>query len=108
MQRANLGDYRPVWLLAFYDQAELDALALSAHLALGDYPTAEFHAQLTQGDLGTATATAMKVPADAATRHPRVSRMLQEFGAALRAKAPGDPTVQTWTEHVHDAWRAAS
>ncbi|MFD7700946.1 XRE family transcriptional regulator [Streptomyces caelestis] len=133
MQRANPDDYRPVWLLAFYDQAELDALALSAHLALGDYPTAEFHAhrclstlrphmrrsqaitttrlahaQLAQGDLETATATAMKVPADAATRHPRVSRMLQEFGAALRAKALGDPTVQTWTEHARDTWRATA
>ncbi|MFF1276994.1 XRE family transcriptional regulator [Streptomyces marokkonensis] len=133
MQRANPDDYRPVWLLAFYDQAELDALALSAHLALGDYPTAEFHAhrclsalrphmrrsqaitttrlahaQLAQGDLETATATAMKVPADAATQHARVSRMLQEFGAALRAKAPSDPTVQTWTEHTRDAWRATA
>lgn len=61
-----------------------DSLALSAHLALGDYPTAEFHAhrclaglrphmrrsqaitmtrlahaQLAQDDLETATATAM-------------------------------------------------
>ncbi|ORT61928.1 hypothetical protein BKD26_02655 [Streptomyces sp. CB03238] len=129
MQRAAPEDYRPVWLLAFYDQAELDSLALSAYLALGDYPTAEFHAhrclsvlrphmarsraitttrlahaQLAQGDADAATATAMKVPADAATQHARVSRMLQEFGAALRATAPGSSTVQTWTEHTA-AWR---
>ncbi len=68
----------------FYDQAELDSLALSAHLALGDYSTAEYHAhrclsalrphivrsraitttrlahaQLAQGDPDAATATAM-------------------------------------------------
>jgi len=120
---------RPMWLLAFYDQAELDSLALSAYLALGDHQMAEFHAhrslsilrpymarsraitttrlahaQLAQGDADAATATAMKVPADAATQHARVSRMLQEFGAVLRAVAPGSTATQTWTEHTA-AWR---
>ncbi len=132
MLRANPADYRPVWMLAFYDQAELDSLALSAYLALGDYPTAEYHAhrclsalrphmvrsraiattrlahaQLAQGAADAATATAMKVPADAATQHARVTRMLQEFGAALRAIAPGSSTVQTWTEHTA-SWRMAA
>ncbi|MET8454142.1 XRE family transcriptional regulator [Streptomyces sp. NPDC005209] len=131
LQRADPYDYRPVWLLAFYDEAELHSLALSAHLALGDYATAEFHAhrclstlrphmrrshaitttrlahaQLAQGDLEAATVTAMQVPADAATQHARVSRMLQEFGAALRARAPRSSTAQTWTEHTRDAWKA--
>ncbi len=130
--RADPADYRPVWMLAFYDQAELDSLALSAHLALGDYPTAEYHAhrclsalrphmvrsraitstrlahaQLAQGDAEAATATAMKVPADAATQHARVSRMLQEFGAALRATAPGSTTIRIWTEHTA-TWRMAA
>ncbi|KPI27142.1 hypothetical protein OV320_6811 [Actinobacteria bacterium OV320] len=132
MLRADPADYRPVWMLAFYDQAELDSLALSAHLALGDYSTAEYHAhrclaalrphmirsraitttrlahaQLAQGAPVAATATAMKVPAEAATQHARVTRMLQEFGAALRATAPGSPTVQTWTEHTA-TWRMAA
>ncbi|MEU9882898.1 XRE family transcriptional regulator [Streptomyces phaeochromogenes] len=132
MLRADPADYRPVWLLAFYDQAELDSLALSGHLALGDYPTAEFHAhrclsalrphmirslaitttrlahaQLAQGAADAATATAMKVPAEAATQHARVTRMLQEFGAALRATAPGSSSVQTWTEHAA-TWRMAA
>lgn len=49
----------------------------------------------------------MKVPAEAATQHARVTRMLQEFGAALRATAPGSPTVQTWTEHT-TTWRIAA
>lgn len=132
MLRADPADHRPVWLLAFYDQAELDSLALSAFLALGDYPTAEYHAHrclaslrphmvrsraitttrlahalLAQGAAEAATATAMKVPPDAATRHARVSRMLQEFGAALRATAPRSTTVQTWTEHT-TTWRSAA
>ncbi|MFJ3673569.1 XRE family transcriptional regulator [Streptomyces sp. NPDC090106] len=132
MLRADPTDYRPVWMLAFYDQAELDSLALSAHLALGDYSTAEYHAhrclsalrphmirsraitttrlahaQLAQGAPDTATTTAMKVPAEAATQHARVTRMLQEFGAALRATAPGSPTAQTWTEHTA-TWRMAA
>ncbi|MEV5688259.1 XRE family transcriptional regulator [Streptomyces sp. NPDC052164] len=131
MLRADPADYQPVWMRAFYDQAELDSLALSAHLALGDYPAAEYHAhrclsalrphmvrslaitttrlahaQLAQGAADAATATAMKVPVDAATRHARVTRMLQEFGAALRATARNSTTVQTWTEHAA-SWRMA-
>ncbi|MFL4906776.1 XRE family transcriptional regulator [Streptomyces sp. MMS24-I2-30] len=129
MLRADPGAYRPVWLLAFYDQAELNSLALSAHLSLGEYQTAEFHAhrclsalrphmvrsraialtrlahaQLAQGDAEAATATALKVPADSATQHARVSSTLQEFGAALRAIAPDSPAAHTWTEHTA-AWR---
>ncbi len=44
MDRADLGAYRPVWLNAFYDQAELDSLALSSYLALRDWEKAEYHA----------------------------------------------------------------
>ncbi|MFE3940978.1 XRE family transcriptional regulator [Streptomyces sp. NPDC059118] len=132
MLRADPDDRRPMWMLAFYDQAELHSLALSAHMSLGDYPTAEFHAhrclvhlrphmvrseaitrtrlahaQLAQGDADTATVTAMRVPADAALQHARVNRMLREFSAALRATAPGSSAVQTWTEHT-TAWRATA
>ncbi len=132
MDRAVPDAYRPVWLNAFYDQAELHSLALSAYLSVGDHATAEYHAYqclaalrpymrrsraiatsrlahalLAQGETEAATATAMQVPADAATQHARVSRMLQEFGAALRATAPGSPTVQTWTEHTA-TWRATA
>jgi tetratricopeptide (TPR) repeat protein len=129
MDRADPAAYRPVWLLAFYDEAELHSLALSAYLAAGDWAAAEYHAhrclaalrpymersraittsrlaqaQLAQGDADTATDTAMTVKAEAATQHPRVSRMLQEFGAALRATAPGSSSAITWTEHTA-AWR---
>lgn len=65
------------------------------------------HAPLTQGAPEAATATAMKVPADAATQHARVTRMLQEYGAALRATAPGSTSAQTWTEHAA-TWRMAA
>lgn len=129
MNRADRDASRPVWLLAFYDEAELHSLALTAHLAAGDWSTAEYHAhrclavlrphmqrsraiatsrlaqaQLAQGDIDTATGTAITVTAEAATHHPRVSRMLQEFGAALRATAPGSVSASTWTEHTA-AWR---
>lgn len=129
--RANQDLARPVWMTAACDGAELETLALAAHLRLGNFEQAEAHAhrsltllrpqmqrdraintvrlahaQLAQGDADAATATAMKVPADVATQHARVSRMLQEFGAALRATAPGSPTAQTWTEHAA-AWRTA-
>ncbi|MFC5905199.1 XRE family transcriptional regulator [Streptomyces zhihengii] len=129
MSRASTDAYRPVWLLAFWDEAELHSLALSAYLAAGDWPTAEYHAhqclaslrphmqrsraiatsrlahaQLAQGDTDAATHTAMAVNAEAATQHPRVSRMLQEFGAALRATAPGSRNARAWTEHTA-AWR---
>ncbi|MFW6722441.1 XRE family transcriptional regulator [Streptomyces sp. MAR4 CNY-716] len=130
MERADPDAPRPVWLVAFYDQAELDSLALSAYLSLGQYQTAEYHAhrclsalrphmrrslaitttrlahaQLAQGDADSATNTAISVPAEAATQHARVARMLQEFGAALRAKAPGSAAAQNRTEHTRDPWR---
>lgn len=46
----------------------------------------------------------MKVPADAATQPARVTHILYEFGAALRATAPASTTVQTWTERAA-TWR---
>lgn len=130
--RADPAAFRPVWLMAFYGEAELHSLALTARLSAGEWSTAEYHAhqclaalkphmrrsraiatsrlahaQLAQGDVDTATHTAMGIPAEAATQHARVSAMLQEFGAALRATAPGGVSVRTWTEHTA-AWRATA
>ncbi|GHF86796.1 hypothetical protein GCM10018790_75360 [Kitasatospora xanthocidica] len=42
--RADLAASRPVWITAFYDQSELDSLALAAHLAAGNWQDAEAHA----------------------------------------------------------------
>ncbi|MER5933937.1 hypothetical protein [Streptomyces sp. NPDC002054] len=120
---AGRGEVRPVWLLAFYDQAELDSLALSAYLALGDWATAEAHghrclaalrphmlrskaittvrlarAQLEQGEPEAAVGTATQVAADAAAHHPRVAGMLTLFGRRLAETAPAGPHTTAWRE----------
>ncbi|MEJ8632429.1 hypothetical protein [Streptomyces sp. MS2.AVA.5] len=132
MDRASRGEYRPVWLNAFYDQAELDSLALSAHLSLGQYEKAEYHAyrclaglrpsmrrskaitttrlahaQLEQGAVDAATDTAMSVPTDAATQHPRVALMLRDFGTRLTEIAPSSTSASTWTDYARTTWRTA-
>ncbi|MFI5982078.1 XRE family transcriptional regulator [Streptomyces sp. NPDC051555] len=130
MNRADPHAQRPVWMNAFYDQAELDSLALSAHLSLGDFARAEFHghrclaglrphmhrskaiatarvarAQLEQGDVEPAVATAMSVPADQAALHPRVVGMLRTFGTRLDVIAPNTAPAHTWTQYVRDTRR---
>ncbi|MGW0837458.1 XRE family transcriptional regulator [Streptomyces prunicolor] len=116
---------RPMWMTAARDGAEFETLALAAHLRLGNFEQAETHAhrsltllrpqmqrdrainttrlaaaQLGQGDVELAIVTAMKVPSDVATQHARVTRMLQDFGAALRTTASSRTLVETWTEHA--------
>ncbi|MFI9076241.1 XRE family transcriptional regulator [Streptomyces sioyaensis] len=130
MDRADPGANRPVWMTSFYDQAELDSLALTGYLALGDYETAEAHAhrclaalrphmqrskaiattrlacaQLGQGDVGPAVATAMSVPADAAAHHPRVARMLRGFHIKIQTMAPNSQTTRTWNQYAYTAWK---
>lgn len=125
MLRADPDADRPMWMRAFYDQAELDSLALSAFMTLGQYDAAEAHAhrclaalrphmhrsraittsrlalaQLGQGDLEPAVASAMHVPKDAATTHPRVIEMLATVGTELRKKAPTSPQARLWTEYT--------
>ncbi|MEU7433721.1 XRE family transcriptional regulator [Streptomyces sioyaensis] len=132
IDRADVDAYRPVWLTAFYDQAELDSLALSAYLALGEWETAEAHghrcltalrphmhrskaiatarvarAQLKQHEAGTAVRTAMAIPAEAATRHPRVARMLHKFGTTMHTVVPGSTAARIWDEYAHDTWKAS-
>lgn len=122
-----------MWLLAFYPQAELDSLAQSACMSLGDYERAEFHAyrslaslrphmkrsraiitsrlarpQLEQDAVEEATATAMSVSTEAAVQHPRVALMLREFGARLEAIAPGSAAADTWSEYARATWGAAA
>ncbi|WP_369780133.1 XRE family transcriptional regulator [Streptomyces sp. R33] len=125
MQRADPDADRPVWMRAFYDQAELDSLALSAFMSLAQYDAAEAHAhrclanlrphmhrsraittsrlalaQLGQGDLEPAVTSAMRVPRDAATSHPRVVEMLATLGSELRKNAPRTPHARLWTEYT--------
>ncbi|MGW3011705.1 hypothetical protein ACWC9R_23155 [Streptomyces sp. NPDC001219] len=127
LDRAEGAVPRPVWIEAFYGQSELESLALAAHLALGDWSTAEAHAhrslaalrahmhrsraittarlaraQLGQGDLEPAVSTAMSI-SRVAVRHPRISGMLRAFGTHLRAYAPRSPHTHTWTQYEREA-----
>ncbi|WP_329382425.1 helix-turn-helix transcriptional regulator [Streptomyces sp. NBC_01716] len=131
-ERADRDVPRPLWMTAVCDQAELEELALSTHLSLRHYADAEAHAhkslaflrpymrrdraivtarlahaQLGQGDAEAAVATALSVPADLTTRHPRVSDVLLDFGRALRATAPTSPSTRTWNERTDSSWRSA-
>lgn len=121
--RAEAGVPRPIWMTAFYDQAELDGLAVTAHLGLGDYENAESyahrslavlrphmqrsraittarlaHAQLGQGDVEPAVSTALKIEEDTLVAHPRVTEILDRFGTRLRAVAPHSPYTRHWSD----------
>ncbi|MGG8409429.1 XRE family transcriptional regulator [Streptomyces sp. 12297] len=125
MHRADPATPRPMWLTAFYDESEIHALALSAYLSLGDWATAEMHAhhclaglrphmarsraittarlalaQLEQKEPGLAVDTAMQVPADAATGHPRVAAMLTDFGKRLNQITPRSNHTAAWQAHT--------
>ncbi|MFI9329488.1 hypothetical protein ACIGZJ_18310 [Kitasatospora sp. NPDC052868] len=129
--RADPDANRPFWLAAHYDQAELESLALAAYLSLGRHEDAEAHAhrslallrphmqrsraitqarlaraQLGQGDVEPAVATATAVPIGLSA-HPRVAGMLDRFGAALHALAPGSGHAQAWDQYTRDTRRTA-
>lgn len=130
LQQADPTELRPLWMNAFYDQAELENLALAACLSLGDYEGAEAHAhrsltllrpemrrtraitsarlahsQLGQGDLDPAVSTAMSIPVDPIGQHPRVTGMLHDFGNTLRIAAPSSPHTRRWEQYAHDSQR---
>ncbi|GAA2255913.1 hypothetical protein GCM10010430_44690 [Kitasatospora cystarginea] len=132
LDRADPGASRPLWITAFYDQSELDSLALAAHLSAGNWEEAEArahrsmalrrgamqrsyaittvrlaHAQLGQGALEPAVATAMSVPAEVST-HPRVTGMLTAFGTKLTDRAAGSGPARTWAEYAHETWRTST
>ncbi|MFI9236919.1 hypothetical protein [Streptomyces sp. NPDC053079] len=127
LERAADDEPRPVWMAAFYDQAELDGLAVAALMALGQYEDAEARAhrslaglrpymhrsraittarlaraQLGQGSVEAAVTTARTVPAEGIA-HPRVAGMLNDFGRRLNATAPGSTAARTWDQYTHDA-----
>ncbi|MCX5213490.1 hypothetical protein OG689_30200 [Kitasatospora sp. NBC_00240] len=132
LDRADLEVTRPFWITAHYDQAELDSLALAASLSLGRYEDAEAHAhrslallrphmqrsraitsarlaraQLGQGDLEPAVATAMEIPPDLSV-HPRVAGMLDRFGASLRTVGSDSRAARIWTDYSHDKGRSTA
>ncbi|MDT0542505.1 MULTISPECIES: Tat pathway signal protein [Streptomyces] len=120
--RADHSPSRPTWM-RFFDQAELDSLALFAHLSLGKWAEAEHHAhrcltrlrpdlernralthanlalaQLGQGDIEPAVASAMTVAAEMA-HQGRVRKLLGEFTYRLNAMAPKTPEARAWRDH---------
>ncbi|MER8100336.1 helix-turn-helix transcriptional regulator [Kitasatospora sp. NPDC094016] len=132
LDRADSGASRPLWITAFYDQAELDSLALAAYLSAGSWEEAEAHAhrsmalrrgamqrshaittvrlahaQLGQGDLEPAVATAMSVPAEVSA-HPRVTGMLNAFGTKLGDLAADSNLARTWAEYAHNTRRTTA
>ncbi|MGW5342898.1 XRE family transcriptional regulator [Streptomyces sp. NPDC004050] len=126
--RADPKEVRPVWLNAFFDEAEIHALALSSYFSLGEWSTAEMHAhqclatlrphmarsraittarlaraQLEQGEVETAVTTAKGISDDAATGHPRVSGMLTQFSRRLAQIAPRSSHAADWQQHTAPA-----
>ncbi|WTI83493.1 XRE family transcriptional regulator [Streptomyces sp. NBC_00726] len=131
-ERADPDLPRPAWMSGVRNGAEFETLALSAYLRVGNFEQAESHAhrsltllppqvqrdraintarlaqaQLGQGAPDAATATAMSVPADAATQHARVALMLRDFGTTLRTSVPGSSAVEAWSEHTA-SWRVTT
>jgi hypothetical protein len=131
LERSSPAPSRPVWLTAFYDEAELSSLSTAAYLALGEYEQAEAHAhrtlrlfrphmrrsraitsarlalaQLGQGEIEPALATAMSIPTETAVAHARVAGMLHDFGLRLTVMAPGSAPAETWHAYLHDMLRS--
>ena len=129
LDRADPAANRPAWISTHYDQAELDSLALAAHLALGSFEEAEARAhrslallrphmkrsrgittarlaraQLGQGDIDQAVHTAMSVPPDQAA-HPRVAGMLASFGRSVHNQAGADSHSLLWDQWANDTRR---
>lgn len=130
LDRADQSGPRLPWM-RFYDQAELELLALIANFALGRWAEAEAHAhrnlallrpdlkrnralalvhlahaQLGQGALGHGVATAEAIPADA--RHGRTGRLLTAFGARLKVMAPDAPETRAWADHIRQTRSTAA
>ncbi|UWM49312.1 XRE family transcriptional regulator [Streptomyces carpaticus] len=131
-ERADTTELRPVWMTAVCDRAELETLALSAHLSLGDFEKSEAHAhrslsllrpamqrdrgivtarlalaQLGQGELESAVNSAVSIPGDIA-RHPRVGILLREFGELLHVAAPSSQPARSWDEHARESQKGIS
>lgn len=110
----------------FYDRAELEGLAGLAYSRLGQWSRAEAHthhsltlrradhvrnrylaltdlahAQLAQGELEPAVATARLISADA--WRGRVGHRITDFSTALRTAHPRAATAREWAAYVHDA-----
>lgn len=118
-ERADPNKHRPTWM-DYYDQAELDHLAMAASIQLAHWPGAEKHAhrslayvrpdlkrnmalvranlavaQLGQRDLEQAVATAQLIP-EGMMRHARVRGLLDRFTEQVTTLAPRNPEARDW------------
>ncbi|MER6529545.1 hypothetical protein [Streptomyces sp. NPDC001508] len=122
LDRADPNKHRPSWI-SFYDQAELDHLAMVARMHLRQWPDAERHAhrslaylrpdlkrnsalvhahlaiaQLGQRDLEQAIGTAQSLPEDM-MRHARVRGLLDGFTEQVTTLAPHNLEARDWRAH---------
>ncbi|MGK5544981.1 hypothetical protein ACSNOH_09650 [Streptomyces sp. URMC 127] len=126
LARADAGERRPRWTRFYDDGAEIELLALQAHTEMGHWQDAEARAhhalallrpsmvrnralttayladaQLQQGEVGLAVATAKSVPATAV--RGRVEHLLGTFTTRLIATAPSSSHTQEWAAYRKDA-----
>ncbi|MFC4507014.1 MULTISPECIES: Tat pathway signal protein [Streptomyces] len=119
LDRADPNRHRPSWV-GFYDQAELDHLAMVTRMQLGQWAAAERHAhrslaylrpdlkrnsalvhahlavaQLGQRDLEQAIGTAQNIP-EGMMRHARVRGLLDGFTEQVIVLAPRNSEVRDW------------
>ncbi|MET9734745.1 Tat pathway signal protein [Streptomyces sp. NPDC006458] len=126
LDRADPNKHRPTWV-TFYDQAELDHLAMVASMRLEQWPAAERHAhrslaylrpdlkrnsalvhahlavaQLGQRDLDQAIGTARSIP-EGMIGHARVRRLLDGFTEQVITLAPRNPGARDWRARYRTA-----
>lgn len=122
LARADSSTPRPPWM-GFYDQAELELLALIAYFSLGSWADAEAHghrtlallrpglarnrslalvhmawAQLEQGELESAVTTAQTIPGGA--WHGRIGRLVRGFTKRLSDLAPNEAAARAWADYT--------
>ncbi|MFJ9940608.1 Tat pathway signal protein [Streptomyces erythrochromogenes] len=125
--RADLADARPA-SVAFYTRGELHGLTGIAHYRLGGPEEAEFHAhrcisdlrpdqhrnrayylsqaalaQVAQGDVEQAVATATRVIAPTGAETGRVPHLLGSFTSALNQAAPTATVTRHWNDRTRTA-----
>ncbi|MEW2117041.1 hypothetical protein AB0945_17965 [Streptomyces sp. NPDC005474] len=119
LERADPNKHRPTWI-DYYDQAELDHLAMAASMRLAHWPEAEKHAhrslayvrpdlkrnmalvranlagaQPGQRELEQAVATAQRIP-EGMMRHARVRELLDRFTEQVTTLAPRNHKARDW------------
>lgn len=122
LNRADPHRHRPTWI-DFYDQAELDHLAMLAHVHLQHWPDAEKHAhrslaylrpdlkrnsalvsahlavaQLGQNELEQALATAQGISKEM-VRHARVRKLMDRFAQQVITLDPHNSEARDWQAH---------